>query len=92
MRVTAGPDFELLGLPALQTLADTSYGASGQVIVFDGRPGLQLYYSHEELTGTESRSHASRSFEVAADLKREVLTARKAIVRNGSRGVANSSR
>jgi hypothetical protein len=75
MQVRLGPTFGELGLPTNQAAAGVRYRCD-LVTVFDGRAGLQLYYTDEDATDIDSRDLTEQTIRVALDLKDAVHAAR----------------
>jgi hypothetical protein len=75
MRVRLGPTFGELGQPTNQTAAGVRHRGD-LITVFDGRAGLQLYYTDEDAADTDSFDVREQAVRVAVKLKEAVHAAR----------------
>jgi hypothetical protein len=75
--VRPGPRFEDLDLPFEETIVDRADSPAAQVTVFDGRPGVQLYYSDGRPSAAD-RARERAAFTTLHEARRAVIAARRA--------------
>jgi hypothetical protein len=76
LEVVAGPVFGSIGLPEVVDVADSAIGPAELITLFDGRPGLQLYYGADEPADDEACAALGEAVALAAKLRAAVSAAR----------------